>query len=455
MQKILNKLKLFYSNKEYRLVTINILASVCLKFLSMVLSLYNTKLYISFFNNNVVLGGWFAIVTILNWILNFDLGIGNGLRNEIVVPYENKDTLKLKKYISTGYAVLGIISLVIIILGIILSFALNWNKVLNLPSSEVNIIVLRKMMLISFLGVGIQFFLKIINSIYNALRMTLVSGFTALMTNAAVFIYLLVGSSTSTESALIKFAIVYAMSTNIPLVLVTILGFLTLFKSARPSIKLIDKTAAKSITGLGMHFFVIQVALMLVSSTDSWLISYYFSPDLTVDYQVYYRFFSIALTVFVLFSQTTWSSITKYAGEKNDRQIMKAFSFLNSIAILGFICCCAVAVCFKHICKVWMGDTNYNVFIGIAFLFAGWMFMQMLINSSTAIANGLGKLKCQTVFVPIAGISKICMVILFSMLGFEWYFVVVSNILCLVPLEVAQFISIRKELKLMKNRLEE
>jgi len=448
---LLSKVKQTFRDKEQRFIYTNIALSIFFKFISMCLSIYNTKLYIIYFDNNVVLGSWYALVTILNWIINFDLGIGNGLRNGIVIPFERKEHHTVKKYISSGYVIVGCISALIFVFGSIIANIIDWNHILNVPTSDVDNKTLIFVVVISLFGVCMHFFLKVITSITNALRKTFVSGITALTTNLIIFGYLYFTNISNAKGTLLDFSVVYAIASSLPLLVVTGVVFLTVLKKDRPSIRLFDKSIAKKIATLGMAFFIIQIALMLVSSTDSWLISFFYSPIYTVDYQLYYRFFSIALTVYAMFSQTVWSSVTKYKGERNVGEISKLYLMLNVVAVLGGIVCFVVAIFFQQITDVFMQSTYHTVEFGISLLFVLYFFIQMVVNASTAIANGLGKLKCQMIFVPVAAILKILLVLLFSAVDFPWYSTIISNILCLLPLCVSQYVAIRKELKIIRE----
>ena len=421
-----SKIRKIFADREYRLVTTNIAMSIFFKFFSLIVSLANTRLYITYFNNNIILGGWYAIVSVLNWIRYFDLGIGNGLRNEIVGPLESKDYKTAKNLISTGYTVIGVLSLIIIFVGCSLSVILDWNKLLNLPKTEIENKVLIVMVITSLIGVGLQFFLKTITSIYLALRKSSVSGILALSTNLIIFLYMKFVNIEDSQDALWIFAIVYAIATIAPLLILSVWAFITDLKQVRPNIKDYDKSVAKRITSLGMTFFIIQIGLLLVSTTDSWLITYFFKPEDVVSYHVYYRFFSIALTVYALFSQTSWSSVTKYSNEKKANKIKSTYYFLMVIASIGGVACFGVAFAFDWIVKIWMGDTYNKVSITTACLFSLWMWIQMIINASTAVANGLGKLKCQSIFVPVSGLLKVVItVVLLALLfwrgGFSSY----------------------------------
>lgn len=443
-------LKKLFRDSENKLVATNISASLIIKMASLLLSLINTRSYMLYFANDTILGGWYAIVTILNWILYFDLGIGNGMRNGIVAPMENGDYKTVKKYISTGYVVIGLISALIVVVGTILSFFVNWNTVLNLPPETIDNKSLIIMVVVSIIGVGAQFLLKTLNSVFNALRKTAVIGAMVLASNILTFLYLNFVRVGDPVTALIWFSVFYALSSNIPILIVSIIVYSRSLKEVRPSPKYFDKGLSRSISNLGIRFFLIQIALLVISTFDSWLVTFFFSSADTVDYQVYYRFFSIALAVYIQFSQPIWSSVTKYYELRDSKRIKNTYTFLNVIAIIGGACCVILALVFKYFVRLWMYDVEIEIKMSTAVLFALWMFIHMMVNSSTAVANGMGKLRVQEIFTPAASVIKIVCIFVMSRLGFSWDCVVLSSIIGLIPLSIVQHIDIKRELKRLK-----
>ena len=78
----------------------NIFGAFAIKGLGMVVSLLTMPYYIDYFGNNTVLGLWFTILTVLNWILSCDIGIGNGLRNYLTEALSQNNRVKARNLIS-------------------------------------------------------------------------------------------------------------------------------------------------------------------------------------------------------------------------------------------------------------------------------------------------------------------------------------------------------------------
>ena len=85
------------------IVVKNILVSLFIKGGALLVSLLTMPAYFRYFNDEKILGVWFTILSMINWVINFDLGIGNGLRNYLVEAIAQDNTKKMKYYISSAY----------------------------------------------------------------------------------------------------------------------------------------------------------------------------------------------------------------------------------------------------------------------------------------------------------------------------------------------------------------
>lgn len=101
------------------------------KILSMGLSYISIPLFLKFLGKQDY-GLWMTIFSIVSWIYTFDLGIGNGLRNKLSESFAKKDYINAKEYITTGYAILSIIAIIILFLGLIGIKISNITRFLNI-----------------------------------------------------------------------------------------------------------------------------------------------------------------------------------------------------------------------------------------------------------------------------------------------------------------------------------
>ena len=79
----------------------NILGAFAVKGGSLVISVVLLPLYLRFFQNQEILGIWYTILSVLNWVILFDLGLGQGLRNQLPKALLKNDKKLAKEYIST------------------------------------------------------------------------------------------------------------------------------------------------------------------------------------------------------------------------------------------------------------------------------------------------------------------------------------------------------------------
>lgn len=89
-----NQLKKIIASNEMLLK--NIIGAFVVKGGSLIISVVLLPLYLRFFGDQTVLGIWYTILSILNWVVLFDLGLGQGLRNQLPVFIEKNNQKRYK-----------------------------------------------------------------------------------------------------------------------------------------------------------------------------------------------------------------------------------------------------------------------------------------------------------------------------------------------------------------------
>lgn len=442
------KQKLSNASDNDKIVYRNVIGAFIVKGGALFISLFTLPAYINFFNNDVVLGVWYTILSLLNWILNFDLGIGNGLRNHLSTSLSANDKETTKKYISSAYFSIGVI---VFVTSLIFPFVIrlfDLNSVFNISTEMVSPKSLYISLVIVFIGVMIQFWLKLINSVLYAMQKSSINNLLVLCTNTMVLIVALVYPSGSNDTNVIVMAIVHAMAVALPLLVATIVVFSGKLSYAVPSIKCVTKTHTKSVLSLGGTFFLIQIAYMIIMSTNEFLITKTAGSAYVVDYQAYYKLFSLGSTVFALALTPIWSVITKAKAENNYswiRSTYKRFMVLAAVFSAGEL---LIIPLIKPLMNIWLGENalqNISIVTGTLFAILGCL---MIFNSVlSSVANGLGALKIQAICFVVGAVAKIPLSYVLVNIFDSWNGVIISNIICMGIYCILQPLFMKKILK--------
>ena len=140
--KIINLLK--NTSPKNKIILKNTIGAFAIKGVALVISFLTTPAFIKYFNNNIILGVWYTLFSVLIWFLNFDLGIGNGIRNNLVKAFSTNNRGEAKKIISSGLFSIIIVSLLLIVVGVIAIFSIDLNWLFNVDNGTIskNILVL-------------------------------------------------------------------------------------------------------------------------------------------------------------------------------------------------------------------------------------------------------------------------------------------------------------------------
>lgn len=440
---ILNKLKTAY--KENRSLANNIVGVVLLKGLSLILSFVMTPLYLAYFSDQAVLGIWYTILSILTWILTFDLGIGNGLRNKLAQALTVGDRKEAKNLISSAYVVLGILSVGMIAVSVFVVPLLPWQSILNSTLHEQTLVVMTQVVII---GILLQFFFKIVTSVLYSLKKNVLANALGFFTNILIFVYLLLAPDTTDENKIIWLAAVYSVATIIPLLGATVYVFAAPLRDLRPHPRCFQKSSAKQVLSVGGVFFLIQLGLLVVNSTNQFLINNLVGNAAVVDYTVYYRLFSMATMIFTLFSQPVWSEISVRYAKGDLAWIRKIYFAMTALATVLVVGCLLVDGLLPWIFDIWLRDEYQPpADRSIGLLFVIWAAVELYVASASCVANGMTKLRCQSIFVVVAAVAKIPATYLCVKVFGTWESVVLAHTVVFLPLMIAQNISILRLLK--------
>lgn len=441
---MINKLKQL--NKTNKILLTNTIMAFGVRGIGLIVSLYTFPVYMGFFSDQRVLGLWFTMLSLLTWVLTFDLGIGNGLRNKLVQPLIEYDFDKAKILITSAYTISGVIVLIGFFIGLTVFPMLDWNSVFNISEKLISSEVLLRTVIILYSGVLIQFLLKIINSIFYALQISVLPNMLALLSNTLLLIYVLLINKVDLEGNLIMLAKANVFFTNLPILVASILVFKTKLKHCAPNIKFYNNKYAISVMSLGLTFFWLQLMSLLLTSTNEFIITWLSGPHDVVNYQIYFKLFSLVGTIFTLSMLPIWSAITKAHYEKNYEWISKIFTVLKILALIFVVGEFGLILILQPIVNFWLGDNAIDINYLNALIFAVSGGLYIWHSAITSVVNGIGKLRIQIIFLTFGGLINIPIAYLLFSISGNWISIVIANIISLLPYCVIQPYFINKYL---------
>ena len=450
IKKLWSKLK---GDKNNREITLNIVYTFLIKGGAMLISVLIVPAYVRYFNNDTAYGAWITIASVFTWMTLFDLGIGNGLRNYLVKSIADKDENASKRYISSAYMSVGLIAVFFGVVGALIISSLDWNILLKVPSHIVRLSVLRLYIQIVYFGVVIHFFFMLISSIYYALQKTFMPSLFTMVTQLILLIFLYVPNKADLETKIIVLSVMYFLAYNVPILTASLILFTGRLKYVRPSTKYFDLDTTKHIIGLGGAFFLIQLALIALHSSNELYINLFFNAEDVVQYQYYYRIFYILFVAMTLVTQPIWSAITKAYCEKRYAWISRAYLFINCVALLLSLFSVLLALMYQPLDDLWLGKGILHVQSNILGLFCAYTSMFLVSNVSNVFANGLGKLKCQTICTVAGAAIKLTIIILIkNMFDVQWETVMLANVIAMLPLFIAQPIYVYSYIRKLRRQ---
>ncbi|MGN7763266.1 hypothetical protein [Paenibacillus sp. 22594] len=434
----------FFSSEQDKVVFRNIGAAFIIKGGALLISFFSLPAYIRYFDDKNVLGVWFTVLSVLTWILSFDFGIGNGLRNKLVGALVRNNKHEARQYISSAYFVIGSVVLLMTFIGLSVFKFINWNSIFNISDDLISSSTMHFVVKCVFYTIMLQLFLGLISSILYAIQKSAVNNLITLMTSTTQLVFVLLFNSVDIESNLKILSVVYLLCVNIPLFITTVIVFLTSLKGVFPSYRYLSKKAASGILQLGGMFFLNQIMYMVITGTNSILVTNYIGPKSVVDYQIYYRLFSIPGMLFTLALTPLWSAITKACEEKNISWINKYFKLMHQLVLFVILIEFLVIPFLQPLVNFWLGESTVMIDYTKSIIFAtfGSVFVYQSVLST--FACGIGEIKLQLVCYSLGVLFKFIFIYIGVSLYNDWIVVVLSDILILLPYCIFQFIALKK-----------
>ena len=413
------------SQKRSSLLQKNILASFLIKGWSAIIVLLMvpaTLHCLGEYKNGI----WLTISSILLWIDNMDIGLGNGLRNKIAEYLAHGEQEHTRSLISSTFAMLTCIIIPVLLILLLLINVCDPYLVFNASPSKVT--HLEQVLMVTVTLVCTSFIFKLIGNFYMGLQLPAVSNLLVALgqTLALLGTYIVLWSG---SHSLMHIALVNTVAPLIVYLLAFPYTFLYKYPHLCPSYRLINLQEAKTVINMGVQFFVMQISGVILFMTSNILISNFFSPEMVTPYQITYRYFSVLLVIFTVVCMPFWNATTD-AYQRNDMEWIRKATKKLRLMTIGFLFCLVVMILLSDtIYAIWI-DRQTVIDIKMSIVMAVYIFILIYSMRYSYFINGIGKLRLQLYFTAAAAILFIPIAYLTTQWSHDiiWFMIV----MCLV-----------------------
>jgi O-antigen/teichoic acid export membrane protein len=348
-------------------------------------------------------GIWLVFSSIISYFQFVDIGIDNGFRNKFAEALAKGKAEDLKKYVSTTYAIISIVSFLFITVFLVVNFFLDWSVIVNtseLLKSELSVLAI-----FLFASFSMILILKIPITIALAYQRASIRSLKNAIEKILKLIFIIFAIYYLPRSLLI-IGSAYSIIPVLVLIGLNIYFYSKKFYHLIPSFKYIEVGYVRQLFTLGVKFFIINIAGVVLYTSDNLIITQLFGPEDVVPYQIAHKYFSITLLIFMVVIQPLWSAVTDAYNRDDIIWIKRTVLKIQKIWLLFVFINLALLLASQFVYDFWL-DKKVFIPISLSASWALYIIIQSLLSVYTNVINGIGKIKLETITSIISMIINI------------------------------------------------
>lgn len=373
--------------------------SFLLKGVSVIISFIYVPLLLNYLDSEKY-GIWLTLVTVTNWVTLFDIGLGNGLRNKLTEALAAGDLKLGRTYISTTYALLGIITVAFLIAFNALNQFIPWNSFLN--SKMISAHELLIVTSIAFSGTILRFFFQLIGVVFLAHQQSSMNDLINTISSFGSLIGVALVSLLMPRGNLVLLSLIITFSPVLVYLIFSVISFQTRFKELKPSFSQVKLSYSKPLFLLSSQFFIVQITALIIYASANVLVANLFSPSEVIRYNIAFTIFNASIMVMTLCISPIWSSVTEAYAVKDFDYLKKTLKRLNYLSVLFSVGVLVLLAISNPLYHIWLKG-KVEIPFTISMAMALYAIIYMFQAPYSAFINGMGKVKF-TSFLAVPGI---------------------------------------------------
>lgn len=420
-----SKVKGLLTSGSERTVTIkkNVFASIILKGTSILVSLALVPITIGYVSSELY-GVWLTLSSILTWLSFFDIGLSHGLKNKLTEAIANDDWKRGRELVSTTYMSMAAVFIPLALVAILIIPHIQWPSLLNVDSIYECEIVVTMQVLVAFFC--LQMVINVLTSVIAAFQKVALSQSFGVMGNILALGIIAVLRYTAPAS-LVTLAFVMAGTTLSITFIASLVLYRKRYNKVAPSVVCFNRSLLSDLYSLGLKFFIIQIQFIVIYQSTNILISHVSSPESVTAYNIAYRYLSVAMILFNMFTAPLWPAYTDAFTRKDFEWMQRVRRRMHMILFTCCAGCIGMALLSPIIYKIWIGDRAV-VPVQMTWFVAFYVIVYGLTQVNGTIISGSGKMKLSTIVTTIGMIIYIPLALFLSTF-FAEYGIIASMII--------------------------
>lgn len=385
-------------------------------------------------------GLWVTIASVAAWANACDLGISNGLRNELTKAVADEDCQRQKILIYTAVFMLTKLSFVVFIGLTILTECFFMFGIMDS--------IVRMPMYVTNIMFCITFILGISRSIAYSYQ----KSWLASLAQSTTILLQICGVFLLSELNVVPNLVVFSVFSGLGGIIGNAVIFLCLWLLFRRKLFTwknvsYDTTQRNVIMGIGIQFFIIQLSCIVLYAADNVIINKLFDSTQVTKYAIITQVYNAGESLFSLILISLWSAVTYMAIKEEWQWIKKEIRMIQKIWIIFSIGVIIVSLFFNQIVQLWLGHDAMYYESGLVTLFCVYTLIMTFGAVYVNVTNGLGRIKLQLICSIIGGCINIPLsVLLASWMNLGLFGIKLATLLCLfgsillIPIDIETFI---------------
>lgn len=392
-------------NERSSIVKRNVFYSALIKGINILISLILVPLTINYVNSELY-GIWLSLSSIVSWFSFFDIGFGLGLRNKLTSALAFRQYKYGKILVSTTYAFLLSIFVLIGFLACIGCNYVDWAYLLSIPKKYNETVNLSfQIVIIAFC---LRMVLHLITNVCQAYQMTALANSVDAVGNLLSLLFMILLVNTMAPDLVILSAAL-CLAPFVAFLGANFVLFKTKFRDVCPSPYYVRRFVLKEITTLGIKFFLIQIICVILYQATNIVISHYCGPEQVTVYNIAYKYLNVALMAFSIVQSPVWSAFNNAFALKDYDWMRKVYIKLVWMMVLTEGVLFVLIAISPFVYQLWIGD-SVSVPFHITVLLGIYIGILLSNNLHAMIINGLGKLRIQTITAWAQGLVYVPLV---------------------------------------------